>query len=66
MAIYVVIFGLVCLAAGIVLTRPVPVERKQEQWKGLSRVDKNRLRENFTEEERVEKRWPEDYNLSFS
>lgn len=61
MGIGLVIFGLVCLVIGIWLTRPVELEVKQQIWKELSRVDKNRLRDNFTEEERVEKRWPDDY-----
>lgn len=59
--IYLVIFGLVCLVGGIALTGPVSIESKQDIWKGLSRVDKNRLADKFTEEEKVEKRWPEDY-----
>lgn len=61
MGLMILIFGLVCTVAGIYLSRPVPMETKQKQWKSLSRVDKSRLKDSFTEEERAEKVWPDDY-----
>ncbi len=61
MAEIILIFSIISIVLGNWLARPVTLESKQEIWRGLNRVDKNRLADKFTEEERVKKIWPDDY-----
>jgi len=61
MGLMILIFSLVCLLIGARLTRPVDPKVKQELWKNLSRVEKNRLADKFDHADRVDRVWPDDY-----